>query len=73
MSGDVLQFVAASKDLGWLDAHAEARHVEDTWCLEGINSVTWSNGDRACLVCIASCVTLVGVKSLLIFGFLREA
>ena len=71
-SGGVLQFAAASKDSGWLDAHAEARHVEDTWCLEGINRTWWSDGDRAWLAGTASYSMLVGLLSPLIFASLRE-
>jgi hypothetical protein len=69
-SGGVLQFAAASKDSGWLDAHAEARHVEDTWCLEGINRTQQSDGDRAWLAGTASCATLVGLTSSQIFSSL---
>jgi hypothetical protein len=51
----------------------EARHVEDMWCLEGINRTPRSDGDRAWLVGTASCAMIVGLESLLIFPSLREA
>jgi len=47
--------------------------MEDTRCLEGINRTPRSDGDRAWLASTASCAMLVGLKSLLIFVFLREA
>ena len=62
-----------SANSGWLDACADARHMEDTWYLEGINRTPQSDGDRAWLAGIASCATFVGLTSLLIFASLREA
>jgi hypothetical protein len=47
-------------------------HVQ-TLCLEGINRILWSDGDRAWLVGTASCARLVGLASSLIFPSLREA
>ena len=41
--------------------------------MEGINRTPQSDGDRAWLAGTASCATLVGLKSLLIFASLREA
>ena len=38
-AGGVLQLFAASK------ASGEVRHVEDTWCLEGLNRTSQSDGD----------------------------
>jgi len=77
-SGGVLHFVAASKDMVWLDACAEVRtvlrqgvHVEDMWCLEGTNR---SGRDRAWLAGTASCATLVGLKpSLILFPWEKHS
>ena len=57
----------------WGKTCAEARHMEDMWCLESINGTPWSNGDRAWLAGTASCATLVGLLSSLIFTSLRKA
>jgi hypothetical protein len=54
---------------GWLDARAEAKHMEDTWCLEGINRTPRSDGDRAWLAGTANCATLVWVSRLLDLWF----
>jgi hypothetical protein len=57
----------------WGKTHAKPRHMEDTWCLEGINRTSQSGGDRAWLAGTASFAMLVGLKSLLIFASLIEA
>ena len=41
--------------------------------MEDINRIPWSDRDRAWLAGTASCATLVGLASLLIFASLREA
>jgi hypothetical protein len=38
----------------------------------GITRTPWNDRDRAGLACRASCARLVGLKSSLIFAFLRE-
>ena len=42
-------------------------HMDDTWCLEGINRTPQSDDDRVWLAGTASCTTLVGLKSSWIF------
>lgn len=44
-----------------MKARAEASHVEDTWCSEGINRTPQSNGGGAWLAGIASRAMLVGL------------
>ena len=56
------------------DTCAEARPIENMWCLEGSKlDSTNSDGDRAWLAYRASCAMLVGLQSSLIFNSLREA
>ena len=47
--------------------------MEDTGHLKGINRTPQNDGDRAWLAGTASCATLVGLTSSLIFASLREA
>jgi hypothetical protein len=54
----------------WGKTHVETRHVEDTWCLEGINRTPQSGGRGVCgkgesswLASTDSCTMLVGLDS----------
>lgn len=56
------------QNICWEKTCTEARHVEDTWCLEGMNR-TWMTvmGGQARFAYRASCAMLVGLKSSLLW------
>jgi hypothetical protein len=57
-----LHLLGCHGDSGWLDAHVEARHMEDTWCLEGLNRTPRRSDRDSLACCTASCAMLVGLS-----------